>query len=148
MSKKSPKQPTEEETINALVVETRVLESTYNELSARQNLLERALLETRAALDAIAGLTESKSSEILTQIGGGAMLRSPPPSIDKVMVSIGAGVVVEKPREEAKALLEGRNRDVEKTIISIANQRNEIADRLNSDRQALNVFLSQQSAKE
>lgn len=142
------KQPTEEETINALVVEARVLENTYNELSARQNLLERALLETRAALDAMAGLGESPTSEILTQIGGGAMLRSPPPSTDKVLMSIGSGVVIEKPRDEAKALLEARNRDVEKTIISVANQRNEIAQRINSDQQALNLILSQQQSRQ
>ena len=144
---KQPKQPTEEETINALVVESRVLESTYNELTSRQNLLERALLETRAALDAINGLGDNPSSEILTQIGGGAMLRSPPPATDRVMVSVGAGVVIEKPREEAKALLEGRNRDVEKTILSLANQRNEIAERINSDRQVLNALLSQQQSR-
>jgi prefoldin alpha subunit len=141
------KQPTAEETINALVVEARVLESTYNELSARQNLLERALLETRAALDAINGLGDSPSSEILTQIGGGAMLRSPPPSTERVLVNVGSGVVIEKPREEAKALMEERSRDVEKSILSIASQRNEIAERINSDRQTLNVLLSQ-SAKE
>jgi len=47
------KKPTAEETVNALVVEVRVLESTYNELTSRQNLLERALLESRAALDSI-----------------------------------------------------------------------------------------------
>jgi prefoldin alpha subunit len=142
------KQPTDEETINALVVEARVLESTYNELTARQNLLERALLETRAALDAITGLDSNPSSEILTQIGGGAMLRSPPPSTDRVLVNVGSGVVIEKPREEAKALLDERNRDVEKTILSLANQRNEIAQRINSDRQVLNTLLSQQTGRE
>lgn len=142
------KQPTEEETINALVVETRVLESTYNEFTARQNLLERALLESRAALDAIKGLSEQPTSEILTQIGGGAMLRSPPPSTDNVMVSIGSGVVLEKPREEAIALLEERARDVEKSVVSLIGQRNEIAERLNSDRQALNSLLSRQNQEE
>ena len=139
------KQPTEEETINALVVEARVLDNTYNEQTARQNLLERALLETRAALDAIAGLGEHPPSEILTQIGGGAMLRSPPPSTDKVLVNVGAGVVIEKSREEAKALLDERNRYVEKTILSLASQRNEIAERINSDTQALNTLLTQQT---
>ena len=142
------KQPTAEETINALVVEARVLENTYNELTARQNLLERALLETRAALDAITGLDANPSAEILTQIGGGAMLRSPPPSTDEVLVNVGSGVVIEKPREEAKALLDERNREVEKMILSLANQRNEIAERINSDRQVLNTLLSQQTGKE
>ena len=139
------KQPTEEETINALIVEIRVLESTYNELTNRQNLLERALVENRAALDALNGLGDKPSEEVLMQIGGGAMLRSPPPSTDKVLVSVGANVVIEKPKAEAVALLEGRSREVEKTVISIAGQRNQLAQRLDSDRQTLNSFISRQS---
>ncbi len=139
----SRRPPTEEETVNAIVVELRVLEQTYNEFTSRQNLLERALLESRAALDAIKGLADQPAKEILTQIGGGAMLRSPPPSAEKVMVAVGAGVVIEKPREEAVALLEERSRDLEKSIVSLIGQRNEIAQRLNSDRQALNSMLSQ-----
>ena len=139
------KQPTEEETINSLVVEIRVLESTYNELSARQNLLERALVENRAALDALNGLGDKPSEEVLMQIGGGAMLRSPPPSTDKVLVSVGANVVIEKPKAEAVAILEDRNKDIEKTVMSIAGQRNGLAQRLDSDRQALNSYASRQS---
>ena len=136
------KQPTAEETVNALVVEIRVLESTYNELTGRQNLLERALLEGRAALDSIKGLSDDSHSEVLTQIGGGAMLRSQPPSTDRVLVSIGSNVVIEKSKDEAVALLEERSRDVEKTIMSIIGQRNEIAERLNSDRELLNNLVA------
>ena len=136
------KEPTAEETVNALVVEIRILESTYNELSARQNLLERALLEGRAALESINGLAGQKSGETLTQIGGGAMLRSTPPSTDTVLISIGSNVVVEKPRDEAVAMLEERSRDIEKTIVSIVGQRNEIGARLNSDRELLNNLMA------
>lgn len=136
-------QPTAEETANALVVEIRVLESTYNELTSRQNLLERALLESRAALESIKGLAAQATSEVLTQIGGGAMLRSKPPSTDQVLLSIGSNVVVEKPKDEAVAMLEERSRDIEKTIVSIIGQRNEIAQRLNSDRDVLNNLVAQ-----
>lgn len=136
------KQPTAEETVNALLVEVRVLESTYNELTARQNLLERALLESRAALDSIKGLSGQPADEVLTQIGGGAMLRSQPPSTEHVLVSIGSNVVIEKSREEAVAMLEARSRDVEKTIVSLIGQRNEIAERLNSDRDVLNNLVA------
>ena len=128
-----------------MIVEIRVLESTYNELTARQNLLERALVENRAALDALNGLGDKPTQEVLMQIGGGAMLRSPPPSTDKVLVSVGANIVIEKPKAGAVALLEGRSRDVEKTIMSIAGQRNGLAQRLDSDRQALNSLVSRQS---
>ncbi len=136
------KQPSPEETVNALVVEIRVLESTYNELTARQNLLERALLESRAALDSIKGLDGAPPAEVLTQIGGGAMLRSQPPSTDRVLLSIGSNIVIEKPKEEAVAMLEERSRDVEKTIVSLIGQRNEIAERLNADRDLLNNLVA------
>ncbi|MDG6900711.1 MAG: prefoldin subunit alpha [Nitrososphaerota archaeon] len=136
-------QPSAEDTVNALVVEVRVLESTYNELSSRQNLLERALLESRAALDSIKGLSSNSPPEVLTQIGAGAMLRSQPPAADRVLVSVGANIVIEKPTDEAVAMLEERSRDVEKTIVSIVGQRNEIAERLNSDRQLLNSLVAQ-----
>ena len=136
------KQPTPEEAVNALVVEVRVLEGTYNELTARQNLLERALLESRAALDSIKGLSSGVPAEVLTQIGGGAMLRSKPPSTDRVLVSVGSNVVIEKPKDEAVAMLEERSRDVEKTIVSLVGQRNEIAERLNADRELLNNLVA------
>jgi len=123
------------------VVEIRVLEGTYNEYTARQNLLERALLESRAALEAIKGL-DGKSQEVLTQIGGGAMLRSSPPATDKVLLNIGANIVLEKSKEEAVAMLEERSRDVEKSIVSLAGQRNEIAERLNADRDLLNNLMA------
>lgn len=137
------KQPTAEETVNALVVEIRVLENTYNELTSRQTLLERALLENRSALDALKGLGDKPSGEVLTQIGGGAMLRSPAPSTENVLVSVGASVVIEKPKAEALAILEERARDLEKTVVSIIGQRNELAERLESDRQVLNSLVAQ-----
>jgi prefoldin alpha subunit len=135
------KQPTAEETVNALVVEIRVLESTFNELTSRQGLMERALLESRAALESIRGL-DGKSPEVLTQIGGGVMLHSPPPATDKVMVNVGANIVIEKTKDEAVAMLEERSRDVEKTIVSLAGQRNDIAERLNADRDLLNNLVA------
>jgi prefoldin alpha subunit len=136
------KQPTAEETANSLLVEIRVLESTYNELTARQNLLERALLESRAALDAIKELSGQQPTEVLTQIGGGALLRSQPPSTDRVLISVGANVVIEKSKDEAVAILEERSRGIEKTIMSLIGQRNEIAERLNSDREIMNNYLA------
>jgi prefoldin alpha subunit len=137
-----------EERINSLVMESRLLESTYNELSARQNLLERALLENRAAIESIKGLTDQKPGEVLVQLGGGTLVRSAPPSVDKVLVNMGANVVIEKPYSEALAILDARAREVESTLVTLVNQRSEIAERLNADRQLLQTLLSRQSQNE
>lgn len=70
------------------------------------------------------------------------MLRSQPPLTDTVLISVGSNVVIEKPKDEAVAMLEERSRDIEKTIVSIIGQRNEIATRLNSDRELLNNLVA------
>jgi len=129
------------------VVEIRVLESTYNEFSARQNLLERALVETRAALEALGALSESKPENVLLQVGGGVMLKSSPPNSEEVLVNVGSGVVIERKRGEAVAFLEGRAREMEKSILAILSQRNEIVERLDADRQALQTLVARQQRK-
>lgn len=134
----------DEEKMNSLVVEVRILENTFNELSARQNLLERALLENRSALEAMKALGEQKPEEVLLQIGGGTLVKSSPPSVDRVLVNVGSNVAIEKTREEATALIESRTKQVEQSIISLLNQRNQIAERLESDRQVLQTLLARQ----
>ena len=141
------KEQSDEDKVNNLIVEVRVLESTYNELTSRQNLLERALIENRAALDAIKGLSEKKVGEVLTQIGAGAMVRSPPPDVSKVLVSVGADVVLEKSRAEALAIIEERQKEVEKSIVSIVGQREEIKQRLESDQEVLQTIVNSSRQK-
>lgn len=137
----------EEERLNSLVVEIRMLEGTYNELSARQSLLERVLIESRAALESIKGISEGKPDEVLIPIGGGALVRATPPKIDKVLVNVGSNVVIEKDKDEAVSFLEKRVKEVENSIVAIISQRNQIAERINADRQILQTILSQQGKK-
>jgi len=141
------KEESGEDKVNNLVVEIRILESTYNELTSRQNLLERALIENRSALEAIKGLGDKKGGEVLMQVGGGAMLRSAPPKVDRVLVSVGADVVLEKSREEALSILEERTKDVERSIVSIVGQRNEIKQRLEADQEVLQTLVSSTGQK-
>lgn len=140
-------QAREEEQLNSLVVEIRVLEGTFNELSARQNLLERALLETRAALDALKGLSDSNPDVVLIPVGGGILLQSPTPNFEEVLLNVGSNVVVQKRREEAVAFLEERAKEIERSVVSLLTQRNQIAGRLEADRQALQAIVSRQSQK-
>jgi len=134
---------TAEDRVNSLAVEVRILESTFNELTSRQNLLERALLENRAALEALKELGERKPDEVLLQIGGGALVKSTPPSVDKVLVNVGSNVIIEKPKDDAVTLLEGRAKQAEQSIMSLIGQRNEIAQRLDTDKQVLQNLLAQ-----
>jgi len=137
----------EDETIANLVAEIRILESTFNELSSRQNILERFLIESRASLDTVKGLSASSSQEVLIPVGGGVLLRASPPSTDKVLLNIGANVVVEKTRDEATKFIEARIGEFEGDIEAVASQRGQIAQRLDSDRRALQSYVNTQGQK-
>lgn len=132
----------EEERMNNLVAEIRVLEGTFNDLSARQNLLERILIETRTSLDTLAGLGSTKTDEVLVPVGGGILLRSTPPATDKVLLNVGANVVLEKTRDFATKFMEARAAEVEESVVAVATQRNQIAQRLDADRRALQDILN------
>lgn len=134
----------DEDMVNKLVTEVRVLEETFNDLSARQNLLERILLESQSSLDTIKGLSSSQETEALIPVGAGVLLRATPPATDKVLLNIGANVVVEKTREGATKFIEKRVGELEENIGAVASQRNQIASRLESDRRALQSILSKQ----
>ena len=134
----------DEERVNNLIAEVRMLESTYNDLSSRQSLLERVLIETRSSLDTIKGLSASSSEEVLVPVGGGILLRASPPKTDKVLLNIGANVVVERTKDVATKFLDVRAGDLEENITAIASQRNQIAQRLESDQRALQSLLNRQ----
>lgn len=134
----------EEDRMNRLLLESRMLESTFNELSSRQSLLERMLIESRASLETIRTMGSANTDEVLIPAGAGVLLRASPPKADKVLVGIGANVVVEKTKEQAEKILEGRSKDLEENIITILSQRNQIAQRLEADRRTLQAFLDRQ----
>jgi len=134
----------EEERANNLVGEIRMLESTFEEFSGRQNLLERILIETRSSIDTLTGLESTKTEEVLIPVGGGILIRATPPKTDKVLLNVGANVVVEKDREYAKKFMEARAKELEESIVAINSQRNQIAQRVDSDRRALQSIVNRQ----
>ena len=134
----------DEERVNNLVGEARMLEGALNDLGARQNLLERIMIESRNSVDTIKGLDSSTSQEILIPVGGGVLLRTVPPKLEKVLVNIGANVMVETPKDEAVKIMEGRVQQLEEDLVALLNQRNQIAQRLDQDRRAIQSLLNRQ----
>jgi prefoldin alpha subunit len=138
----------EEERMNRLIAESRMLESTFNELTNRQGILERMLIESRSSLETIRGVASGPTEEVLIPVGAGVLLRGSPPKADRVLMSVGANVVIEKSKEDAEKMLEGRSKDIEENIVTLLSQRNQIAQRLEADRRALQAFIDRQEAEQ
>jgi prefoldin alpha subunit len=133
----------EEEELRKLSVQLRFLEQTAETLQSRIGMLNAAITDLTYANMTLEGVEQEKeNSELLVPIGGSSYVRAKLASPDKVVVGLGAGVSVEKPLPEAKALLKERLDELEKTMRSAQQQFAQIADRINADRNRLESLLA------
>jgi prefoldin alpha subunit len=119
-----------QEQFNQLVAEVRLLEAYYQEVTNRQQSVSAALIDARAALEALDTLSKNQSNELLVPVGAGTLIFATAGALDRIIVSVGAGVAIEKSLESAKLFLQARRQDLEKAITSLESQRKEIASRL------------------
>ena len=127
-----------EEQIQKMVLELRILESYYNELSARETLVARAVLDSRATIEALKSIPAGSNSEILLPLGAGVLMRVCSPTVEKLLLNIGAGVVIEKSKEDTLKYLNERLSQLEAALSNIAAQKAEIANKINAYRAQVN----------
>jgi prefoldin alpha subunit len=128
----------EEETFRRLVVELRILEGTVETLQSRVNIVNAALTELRIASMALEGLEKEKEgAQLFVPIGGGSYVKARLESADEVIVGIGANVATERTIKEAKAHVENRITEMEKTRSSLEQQFAQVLERIQGDRARL-----------
>jgi prefoldin alpha subunit len=100
-------------------------------------LMENGRMEALSAIEALQGLLEAGESTVLLQIGGGASVRAHVPEPDKVLLNIGAEVIVERTNKDAVEFLKDRVTEMEASEKKVAEaldrlrtQMNEIAKRI------------------
>ena len=108
------------------------------EVFAQQySLLEEGRMEAHAAIEGLEEIRASPDSIVLLQIGGGASVRARVLDPDRVLLSIGSEVIIEKANAAAVDYLKDRitemeasGRKVAETLDRIRGQMNEIARRM------------------
>jgi prefoldin alpha subunit len=100
-------------------------------------LLENGRMEAHAAIESLEGMLASDDGTVLLQIGGGVSVRAKVVEPDKVLISIGAEVVVERSNQDAIEYLKERiiemeasQKKVSETLDKLRTQMNEISKRL------------------
>jgi prefoldin alpha subunit len=103
------------------------------------DMLENARMEALAAIEALEAMLVTDDGIVLLQIGGGASVRAKVLEPDKVLLSIGAEVVVERSNKDAVDYLKERliemeasQKKVADTLARLQSQMNEINKRLES----------------
>jgi len=133
----------EEEELRKLSVEMRYLEQTAETLQQRISMLNAAMTDLTYASMTLEGVEKEKeNSELLVPIGGSSYVKAKLTNSDKIIVGMGAGVSIEKPVSEAKAILKERLDELGKSAVAAQQQFGQVAERINSGRNRLETLLS------
>ena len=105
----------------------------------QMEMLENGRMEAFAAIETLEAMVAADDGTVLLQIGGGASVRAKVLEPDKILLSIGAEVVVERSNKDAVEFLKERiiemeasQKKVAETLDRLRSQMNEINKRLES----------------
>ncbi len=132
-----------EEEFRRLNMELRLLEQTAEALQSRMNMINSAVADLTYAQMTLDGLEkENEKSELLVPIGGTSYIRAKLDNPDKIIVGMGAGVSVEKTRQEAKEIIKKRQQDLDKAKTSVQQQFAQVAEKINQDRERIEALVA------
>jgi prefoldin alpha subunit len=141
-----PPQLTEEQAeqqLNQLVSEIRTLEAYYNEIVSRIQAASNGLTDFRAAIQGVDALMQNPKSDLLIPIGGGLLLPVNGVEATSLILSVGGGIAIQKDLNSCKVFLQAREKELERAISGLEQQRREIGSRLDSSRAVLQRITGQ-----
>lgn len=132
-----------EQKINEMVQQSRVLEAYMNDIVTKEATVTRLIEEARLASTAIQSIVDESQIEALTPVGVGVYIKSLIPPVKKLLINVGAGVVVEKNRGDTINYIEARIKEFEIAGKQLINQRQQIETRMNQLQGQINQMLQQ-----
>ena len=130
-----------EEQAQQLMQQMQMLETYFSELSQREGTFLSVLRETTAAIESIKSLSKKPESETLIPIGIGTYVPTKILSNSKIVLSIGAGVAVEKDFPSAINYLEAHIKEIEVALQDNAAKKQDAAARLEQGREQINQLM-------
>ena len=130
-----------EEQAQQLMQQMQTLETYFSDLSQREGTFLNVLREATAAIESMKSLSQKPESETLVPIGMGTYVPTKISSTSKVVLSIGAGVAVEKDFPSAINYLESHIKEIEVALQDNAAKKQDAATRLEQGREQLNQLM-------
>lgn len=137
-----------EQRINEMVQQSRVLEAYMNDVMTRQVTVTRLMEEARLASTTIQNFPSESEVESLMPIGIGVYVKTNVPPTKKLLVNLGASVVVEKSRNDALNYVEARIKEYEVAARQLEAQRQEMETRMEQMQAQLNQMLRAAQAQQ
>jgi len=137
----------EEEKLQALVGQMNVIEAYMNDIASKETAVGRLMEEGRSAIDAIRNVSNTDQAQTLMPIGIGVYMHASVAPADKLLISIGSGVAVEKSREDAIGYVESRVKELEVALRSMFAQKQELESRMEQTRAEVNAMAQKLRSK-
>ena len=133
-----------QEELRRLSVEVRLLEQTAETIQSRLNMINAVMADLSYANMTIEGLEkEQEHAELLVPIGANSHIRAGLVNPDKIIVGIGAGVSMEKTRQEAKDIIKNRLESTDKARLSLQQQLSQVAEKITEDREKFDTLIAE-----
>ena len=128
----------DEQELQRLMVEMRILEGTMESLRSRMNLVAATLNDLNLASMTLEGIGKEKvDASIYVPVGGGSYIKARLESTDRIIYGVGAGVSVEKTIEEVKESTSNRISQLNKTRQSLEQQLSQVLKKADEDQNRL-----------
>jgi prefoldin alpha subunit len=111
-------------------------------------MLENGRMEAHAAIEALEAMLVTDEGIVLLQIGGGASVRAKVLEPDKILLNIGAEVVVERSNKDAVEYLKERLIEMEASQKKVADTLNYLRSQMNEINKRLESGYQQSAAAE
>jgi len=128
--------------------ELQVIERVIADLQARLLAIQRSIIEHEEAIKLLEEMRRGgEKLRILFPLGAGAFAEANINSVDKVTVSLGAGVYAVKALEETQQLLSRRSQNLQAAYDSLAKRLTEYSSRAEELRSFIGRFLATQKTQ-
>jgi prefoldin alpha subunit len=134
-----------EQKINEMVEQSRILEAYMNDIITREATVTRLMEEARLASAAVQNIVDENEVESLTPVGIGVYIKTLIPPINKLLVNVGAGVTIEKTREDAISYVEAKIKEFELGLRQLLSQKQQIAVRMEQIQAQINQMLQKRT---
>src|ERR671929_635409 len=131
--------------ISEMVQQSRILEAYMNDTITREATVTKLIEEARLASSAVQNIMDESEVESLMPVGIGVYMKALVPPIKKLLVNVGAGVIVEKSREDTVNYIESRIKEFEVALRQLSSQKQQIEMRMEQIQKQVNQMLQQSS---
>lgn len=137
-----------EEQAQQFLYQMQMLESFAASLDQKEGAIVSYLRDAMASIDSIKNISQGQEIESLIPLGLGTYTKANISSNSKVLIEIGAGIIVEKDHSSAINHLESRIKELQVALNETSSQKHETMMRLEQLKEEMNHLMQSSAPKQ